>query len=98
MPIHTLALTPTWSNGMTAGAGFVAIALVIVASWRPGLLMVGAYLFGITSECRRNVAGPRLVDRTGGSRRVSVRLHGAHARHWFGHRTESAKSCAGEPG
>jgi len=47
---YTLALTPTWSNGMTAGAGFVAIALVIVASWRPGLLMVGSYLFGITTS------------------------------------------------
>src|SRR5689334_16127738 len=42
----TLALTPEWTNGITGGAGWIAIALVIFAFWRPELCLVGAYLFG----------------------------------------------------
>jgi ABC-type uncharacterized transport system permease subunit len=42
----SLAITPTWLEGMTAGAGWIAIALVIFAFWRPDLALVGAYLFG----------------------------------------------------
>ncbi len=42
----TLALSTNWTDGITAGAGWIAIALVIFAFWRPDLLVVGAYLFG----------------------------------------------------
>lgn len=42
----SLAITPTWLEGMTSGAGWIAIALVIFAFWRPDLALVGAYLFG----------------------------------------------------
>ena len=35
-----------WLEGMTAGRGWIAVALVVFASWRPGRLVVGAYLFG----------------------------------------------------
>jgi len=42
----TLAITPQWVNGITEGAGWIAIALVIFAFWRPELCLVGAYLFG----------------------------------------------------
>ena len=35
-----------WLENMTAGRGWIAIALVVFATWRPGRLMVGAYLFG----------------------------------------------------
>jgi simple sugar transport system permease protein len=42
----TLALTPQWVSGITGGAGWIAIALVIFAFWRPALCLVGAYLFG----------------------------------------------------
>ena len=45
----SLAITPNWIDGMTAGAGWIAIALVIFAFWRPGLALVGAYLFGALS-------------------------------------------------
>lgn len=38
--------TPLWMEGMTAGRGWIAIALVVFATWRPGRVMVGAYLFG----------------------------------------------------
>ncbi len=46
----TLAIAPIWTDGLTAGAGWIAIALVIFAFWRPDLLVVGAYLFGALSS------------------------------------------------
>jgi ABC-type uncharacterized transport system permease subunit len=42
----TLAITPQWVDGITGGAGWIAIALVIFAFWRADLCLVGAYLFG----------------------------------------------------
>jgi general nucleoside transport system permease protein len=42
----TLAITPQWVTGITGGAGWIAIALVIFAFWRPELCLVGAYFFG----------------------------------------------------
>ena len=42
----TLAITPQWVTGITGGAGWIAIALVIFAFWRPALCLVGAYFFG----------------------------------------------------
>ena len=42
----SIALTLTWDEGMTAGRGFIAIALVIFAKWNPLLAIVGALLFG----------------------------------------------------
>lgn len=46
----SLAITPNWVDGMTSGAGWIAIALVIFAFWRPELALVGAYLFGAFSS------------------------------------------------
>jgi simple sugar transport system permease protein len=45
----SLAYTPMWAENMTAGRGWIALALVVFASWRVGYLMIGAYLFGLTS-------------------------------------------------
>jgi ABC-type uncharacterized transport system permease subunit len=42
----SISITPQWVDGITGGAGWIAIALVIFAFWRPGLVLVGAYLFG----------------------------------------------------
>lgn len=42
----SLAYSPLWAENMTAGRGWIALALVVFATWRPGLLAVGAYLFG----------------------------------------------------
>ncbi|WP_075215994.1 ABC transporter permease [Mongoliimonas terrestris] len=42
----SIAYTPLWVESMTAGRGWIALALVVFASWRPGRLVVGAYLFG----------------------------------------------------
>lgn len=38
--------TPLWVEGMVAGRGWIAIALVVFATWRPFRVLVGAYLFG----------------------------------------------------
>ena len=46
----TLSIAPIWTDGLTAGAGWIAIALVIFAFWRPDLLVIGAYLFGALSS------------------------------------------------
>ena len=41
-----LAYTPFFIPGMTAGRGWIALALVVFASWRPERIVLGAYLFG----------------------------------------------------
>lgn len=38
--------TPMWSEGMVAGKGWIALALVVFATWRPWRVLLGAYLFG----------------------------------------------------
>jgi simple sugar transport system permease protein len=42
----SLAYTPSWIENMTAGRGWIALALVVFASWLPWRVAVGAYLFG----------------------------------------------------
>lgn len=42
----TLVYTPQWVENMTAGRGWIALALVVFASWRPLRVLAGAYLFG----------------------------------------------------
>ncbi|WP_062210147.1 ABC transporter permease [Aureimonas sp. AU12] len=56
---YSLVLTPMWAERLTAGRGWIAIALVVFASWRPGRLLAGAYLFGavITLELQAKAAG-----------------------------------------
>ena len=41
-----IAYTPSWVEGMTAGRGWIALALVVFATWKPWRVLVGAYLFG----------------------------------------------------
>jgi simple sugar transport system permease protein len=41
-----LVLTPHWSEGMTAGLGWIALALVVFSSWMPSRILVGAIIFG----------------------------------------------------
>ena len=42
----SLVYTPFWTSGMTGGRGWIALAIVVFASWLPWRAMVGAYLFG----------------------------------------------------
>ncbi len=41
-----LVYTPLWAEAMTAGRGWIALALVVFSTWRPARVMLGAYLFG----------------------------------------------------
>lgn len=43
----SMVITPMWAEKMTAGRGWIALALVVFAGWRPGRLLWGAYFFGI---------------------------------------------------
>lgn len=42
----SLVYIPQWTENMTAGRGWIALALVVFASWRPFRVIIGAYLFG----------------------------------------------------
>jgi general nucleoside transport system permease protein len=42
----SLVYTRFWSPGMTSGRGWIALALVVFAAWRPGWALIGAYIFG----------------------------------------------------
>jgi ABC-type uncharacterized transport system permease subunit len=64
----SISITPQWVDGLTSGAGWIAIALVIFAFWRPGLVLVGAYLFGafqalpFTLQARGVTIAPELLQ------------------------------------
>ncbi|WP_373356151.1 ABC transporter permease [Pseudoroseicyclus sp. CXY001] len=53
---------PQWTEGLTAGAGWIALAIVVFASWRPIRLLIGAYLFGGITVLQLNLqaAGARV--------------------------------------
>lgn len=42
----SLVRVPTWTEGLTAGAGWIALAIVVFGAWRAGRVLLGAYLFG----------------------------------------------------
>src|SRR5207302_3018615 len=52
-----LAYTPFFIPGMTAGRGWIALALVVFASWLPGRLIIGAYLFGAVTILQLHAQG-----------------------------------------
>jgi simple sugar transport system permease protein len=43
----SMVITPMWAQQMTAGRGWIALALVVFSGWRAGRLLAGAYFFGI---------------------------------------------------
>ncbi|GAX41739.1 putative permease protein of sugar ABC transporter [Tolypothrix sp. NIES-4075] len=53
----SLAYTPLWAENMTAGRGWIAIALVVFATWKPIRILLGAYLFGGVSAIQLIVQG-----------------------------------------
>jgi simple sugar transport system permease protein len=56
---YSMVLTPMWAEQLTAGRGWIALALVVFAVWRPIRLLFGAYLFGLvmTLELQSKAAG-----------------------------------------
>jgi simple sugar transport system permease protein len=52
-----LAYTPFFIPGMTAGRGWIALALVVFASWQPARLVIGAYLFGAVTILQLHAQG-----------------------------------------
>ncbi len=51
----SLVRVPQWTEGMTAGAGWIALAIVVFASWRAGRVLLGAYLFGGVTVLQLNL-------------------------------------------
>jgi ABC-type uncharacterized transport system permease subunit len=51
------ALTPLWVEGMSAGRGWIVLALVVFATWRPLRVLLGAYLFGGVSVLQLHAQG-----------------------------------------
>ena len=51
----SLVRVPQWTEGMTAGAGWIALAIVVFASWRPARALLGALLFGGVSVLQLNL-------------------------------------------
>jgi ABC-type uncharacterized transport system permease subunit len=51
----TLAISSVWTNGITNGDGWIALALVIFAFWRPAAVLAGAYFFGVVSALGPNL-------------------------------------------
>ncbi|PID49326.1 MAG: ABC transporter permease [Proteobacteria bacterium] len=53
----SIAYTPLWAEGMTAGRGWIALALVVFATWRPNRVVWGALLFGGVTIAQFHVQG-----------------------------------------
>jgi general nucleoside transport system permease protein len=51
----SLVRVPQWVDGITAGAGWIALAIVVFASWRPNRVLLGAWLFGGISVLQLNL-------------------------------------------
>ncbi len=51
----SLIRVPQWTEGMTAGAGWIALALVVFASWKAGRVLLGAWLFGGVTVLQLNL-------------------------------------------
>ena len=51
----SICYAPMWQEGMTAGRGWIALALVVFATWNPWRLLVGAYIFGGVAIMQMNL-------------------------------------------
>ncbi|MGO4914016.1 ABC transporter permease [Pseudogemmobacter sp. W21_MBD1_M6] len=57
----SLIRVPQWTQGMTSGAGWIALAIVVFASWKPGRILLGAYLFGGVTVLQLNLQAAGLA-------------------------------------
>jgi len=53
----SLAYTPMWTQNMVAGRGWIALALVVFSTWKPGWLTAGAWLFGFVTIAQFQAEG-----------------------------------------
>ena len=53
----SIVQTPMWVEGMTAGRGWIALAIVVFAAWKPGRALIGAYLFGGVTVVQLHIQG-----------------------------------------
>jgi general nucleoside transport system permease protein len=53
----SIIYTPLWVEGMTAGKGWIALALTTFATWRPKRVLSGAYLFGGVTMLQLHLQG-----------------------------------------
>ena len=51
----SLVTAPLWVEGLTAGRGWIALALTVFATWRPARALLGAYLFGGVTVLQLNL-------------------------------------------
>ena len=51
----SICYAPMWQEGMTAGRGWIALALVVFATWKPGRILIGAYIFGGVTILQMNL-------------------------------------------
>jgi simple sugar transport system permease protein len=60
---YSMVQTPMWAEEITAGRGWIALALVVFSAWKPWRLLLGAYLFGavMTFELQAKAAGIAIV-------------------------------------
>ncbi len=58
----SLVYTPQWVENMSAGRGWIALALVVFASWRPLRILAGAYLFGAITIAQLHIQAIDLRD------------------------------------
>jgi simple sugar transport system permease protein len=57
----SLIRVPQWTEGMTAGAGWIALAIVVFGAWRPMRVLLGAYLFGGVTVLQLNLQAAGLA-------------------------------------
>ena len=51
----SICYAPMWQEGMTAGRGWIALALVVFATWKPRRILIGAYIFGGVTIIQMNL-------------------------------------------
>ncbi len=51
----SICYAPMWQEGMTGGRGWIALALVVFATWKPGRILIGAYIFGGVTILQMNL-------------------------------------------
>ena len=51
----SICYAPMWQEGMTAGRGWIALAIVVFATWKPKNVLIGAYIFGGVTIIQMNL-------------------------------------------